>query len=226
MKNTPIDAQIWALIQGKVFQPTACQLVPPGPSRLAQGYGRFDVLNGTAFGPLTYTGAQDFSDEMFDYKTLCIIPSGGLQAIQMGGLALHKVNEEIGYLLPGMTFFPEDSGGILLIGYGEPFADIRTEDVTASCAPGIAFPIGRVWATPCRNRRGENLRDSLEWMPPDMTTLVNLAPLAAYLAGLNLTARDQADFLTTELARKADEIRAIHENIAYWKAKDETEGCA
>lgn len=220
-----MDARIWALVQGIVPWPTALTLTPPPPSQKAQGLGSLDVPDGTAFGAMTHAEAQDFSHEMFDYKTLCIIPCDGVQAVHITGLAFQMVTDSIEGGLPGMMFFPDECDGILMIGYGKQFADIFTEDIAASCTPCVAFPVGRVWARPNGHRRGECLRAPLRrvrvWTPPDMTSLENLAPLAEYLAGLNLTAQDQADYRAAEIVRVEKARQAMQEHDAYWKAKHE-----
>lgn len=220
-----MDARIWALVQGIVPWPTALTLIPPPPSQKAQGLGSIDVPDGTAFGAMTYAEAQYFSHEMFDYKTLCIIPCDGVQAVHITGLALQMVTDSIEGGLPGMMFFPDECDGILMIGYGKQFADIFTEDIAASCASCVAFPAGRAWVRPNRHRRDECLRNPPriggKWTPPDMTSLENLAPLAEYLAGLNLTAQDQADYRAAEIVHDAKVRQAIQERNAYWKAKHE-----
>lgn len=220
-----MDARIWALVQGIVPWPTALTLTPPPPSQKAQGLGSLDVPDGTAFGAMTHAEAQDFSHEMFDYKTLCIIPCDGVQAVHITGLAFQMVTDSIEGGLPGMMFFPDECDGILMIGYGKQFADIFTEDIAASCASCVAFPAGRAWVRPNRHRRDECLRNPPQrgsvWTPPDMTSLEDLAPLAEYLAGLNLTAQNQADYRAAEIVRAEKTRQAIQECNAYWKAKHE-----
>ncbi len=232
MKNTHTDASIWALIQGQIFEPISFRPVPPPPVHFSGAF-RSNISNGTAYGPMTYAKVRKFSHELCDYKTLCIVPYGGVQAVMLKGLAWRLACEsfEQKYLLPGMTFFPwsEDcfnSDGIsriLLIGYGEPFEEIHTKDITASCKPDIALPVGRVWAKPCRNIRGENLRESLEWTPPDMTTLEDLAPLVAYLAGLSLTEQNQVDFKAAEIVNIAENMREVREIMSYEKNMPKTD---
>lgn len=232
MNPTHTDASIWALIQGQVFEPTSFQSVPPPPVHFSGAF-RANISKGIAYGPMTYAKVRKFSQELCDYKTLCIVPCGGVQAVMLKGLAWRLASEAIKpkHQLPGMTFFPwsEDYSGsdgisrILLIGYGEPFEDINTEDITASCNPDIALPVGRVWAKPCRNMRGENLRESLEWTPPDMKTLEDLAPLVAYLAELNLTENAQADFKAAEIVHIAENMREIREIMSYEKNMPKTD---
>lgn len=221
MKNSPQ----FALIQGRVFEPSLCQPESPPPHPMLEGKGCLDVPNGTTFGKFTHAEAREFSSALYDYKTLCITPGNGFQAIWIDGLALRLADKGIEqpYLLPGMTFFPTDGGGVLLIGYGGKFADIMTEGIAASCEPNIAFPIGRASAKPCRNRRGENLRNNSRWTPPDKSEMEDLGPLAEFLAGLKLTEKDQAEFRATEITREAEMMRKIEENKAYWKTKGDAE---
>lgn len=221
MKNSPQ----FALIQGRVFEPSLCQPEPPPPHPMLEGKGCLDVPNGTTFGKFTHAEASEFSSAMYDYKTLCITPGNGFQAIWIDGLALRLADKGIEqpYLLPGMTFFPTDGGGVLLIGYGEKFADIITEGITASCESNFAFPIGRMSAMPCRHRRGENLRNTSMWSPPDKSELEDLAPLAEFLAGLKLAEKDHADFRAAEIIRDAEQLRKIEENKIFWKTKDDAE---
>ena len=229
MKNL----RCWVLIQGRVFKPTLCQPVPPPPidhgiGTIAGMIGR-DVPDGTAYGPMTKGEALCFSSALHGYSTLCIMPGDGLQVVMLEGLAWHKANEAIGYQLPGMTFFPwnedkSDSDGvsrIALIGYGESFADLLTEDATASCAPGIVFPVGRAYARPVRNRRSDerDINHERDWIAPDVKTLEEIAPVVECVRTLNLTDKDRADFRAAEILDAEEDNRLIRENMAWWAAK-------
>lgn len=204
------DLKIWALIQGRIATPSATpQLVPAPP-----GYGRLEVQDGATFGPMTHGDATAFADRLFDHKTLHIVPSDGVQAIWLEGLAWHAVDEALEHrrhMLPGMTFFPTDGEGILLVGFGESFDDIVTADAVASCSQAIAFPVGRTWAAPVRHRSGEMTRNVTDWTPPDMTTLEDLQPLAEFIRTLRFTDKDREAFLLAKLAREEAEQCAIQE---------------
>lgn len=229
MKNL----RCWALIQGRVFKPTLCQPVPPPP--IDHGIGTIagmighDVPDGTAYGLLTKDEALELHSALHGYSTLCFMPSDGLQAVMLEELAGCKAKEAMDSQLPGMMFFPwmEDSSGsdevsrILLIGYGESFADLLTEDATASCAPGIVFPVGRVYARPVRNRRSDerDINHARDWIAPDVKTLENIAPVVEYVRTLNLTDKDRADFRAAENLTYENRYREEAEYQAGWAAK-------
>ncbi len=219
MKTAPI----WALIQGQVFQPTPCQPVPPPPHPSLQGKGSLNVSDRTAYGPMTHGAARSFASALPDCKTLCIIAGGGWQAVWITDLALHLVIDALDHLLPGMMFFPDDGGGIILIGYGEPFENVHAADVIASCTPGIAFPVGRVWVAPYRYSRNANIRQSKRenWTPPNMGELEDLKPLVEFLRVHATTDKDQADFHIAESLRVAKDKQEIEANAAWWAARRE-----
>lgn len=231
-KSTVADAPIWAVVQELVEWPIRGPVLPPEPSPRKEPFGLRNVLGGVAFGPMTLADAQEFFGTLYGTATLCIVPAAGLQAIHLDGLALHRASEALNYRLPGMVFYPNcdlrhlNTSGILLIGYGEPIPDIFTADISASSSPNTAFPVGDSGAKPIRHKRGETLRDNAKWMPPDITTLENLAPLAAFLADLNLTDKDRADFRIAEVLRKAQDQKDIQEVDAYWKARREADALA
>lgn len=221
MKN----ARIWVSIQGRIYKSTLCQPVPPPPP-----YPGIDgvIPEGTAYGLMTHDETQDLPSKIRGYSTLCIMPRDGLQVVMLERLAWRKAKEAIDGQLPGMTFYPwlEDPNSsdgvsrVLLIGYGESFADLFTEDATASCAPGIAFPVGRFYAEPIRNRSGARIEDMMrDWIAPDMKTLENIRPVVEYVRSLNLTDKDRADFRASEILEAEEDERQIQENIAWWAAK-------
>jgi hypothetical protein len=217
-------ATIWALMQGRVSQPIRCQPVPPPPHPALQGMGSLNVPDETTFGPMTHSAARSFASAMFDYKTLCIITGDRWQAIMITGRALQLAQEALGYSLPGMMFFPDDCEGILLIGHGEHFEDIHTGDVIASCTPGMAFPVGRVWAAPEQYNRQAKIRPSARenWTPPSMCLIDDLMPLAEYLRSHASTNKDLADFQIAEALRVAESKQKIEETAAWWAAKTAT----
>lgn len=236
---TVADRPIWAIAQGLVEEPLRGPFLPlphlPPPSDW-DGDGeslRRSIPHGAVYGPMTLAEAQEFASLLrLGTVTLCIIPSCGIQAMQLSTLAWRKVNEALGPRpqLPGMTYFPNcdgrnvSTGGILLIGNGPPFLDLQTADFAISSSPNIAFPVGLPDAKPLQHRRGEDLRHSHKWASPDFTTLDDLAPLAAFLG--ELTEKDWAAFRAAEIVREVQDQKEIKEVEAWWKAKREAEAIA
>lgn len=220
----------WVVIQGQVPKPTA--YAPIQPPRRELGHSKIDVPDGTGFVPMTYANARDFCDDLYGYKTLCIVPREGLQAIWLDGLALDKAQVEIGTQLVGMIFCSADDEGMLLIGFGEPFADIVSADCAASCMGKFAFPIGRQWDVPERLRRYPRL--SVEpnlvlhnhiaetWRDEPISKLDDIKPIADFLRGLNLTQADRKHFQFDEAKRKEDNFFAQLETEVYWLEKQST----
>jgi hypothetical protein len=224
-KEVPLKTTaIWALRQGKMFQPTPCQPMPPPPHPALQGMGSLNVPDETTFGPITHGAARSFASAMFDYKTLCIIPGNGWQAVWITGSALQLVQEDLGYALPGMMWFPDDYDGILLFGFGEPFEDVQSADAIASCTPGMAFPVGRVCAAPEQYNRKAMIRLSSQeqWTPPNTCLLEDLKPLADFLWANASNEKDLADFQIAEALRVAESKQRIEANAAWWAAKAAT----
>jgi hypothetical protein len=211
MKLLESDLPVWGLIQGYVSRPCGLISALKFEDILKMSHSFLDLEDGTSIGPMTHDNAQKLSNHMYANKTLAVIPNFGLQAIYIdtNSLLYQLASKEIRYFLPGMTFFPED--GLTLIGFGKFFSDFVLDNSIASCAPATAFPVGKPWAKPIRERRGENLRHDLAWNPPDITLLEDLSLFVDYIKTLAYSITPEAD----KKFRANEKIRwdQIHEKI-------------
>lgn len=185
----------WAIVTGQHSGPVPVSPVPP-PRLAPPWYTRVSVADGEVYGPVSHAQAvNEVSRLLCDYKMLAVIPGHGVQCIYIAGLVSERLGDvfsDMGRRIPGMVFFPGDRG-ILMVGYGPWFAPIHTDDVVASCDPGMAFPTGAVYQGPdFDSRKGLLFAKPGDWKRPedwapspfdlDMKTLEDLEPLAVELA--------------------------------------------
>lgn len=181
----------WAIVTGRHDGPIPISLIPP-PPLLPPWYGGTEVADGAVYGPVAHAQAVEVSNLLTGHTMLAIIPGGGVQTIYVKGSTRKKLSSIFGNMgrrIPGMVFFP-DGPGVLMIGYGPRFEPIHTDNVVASCDPGMAFPGGASYEGPAFDSREGLVAKPVDrckphdWTPTDMATLEDLAPLAFELASM------------------------------------------